>query len=140
MGVERRERRKVIGDGQTECNGTDDRSEGAKQIGEIYDRWPWVEATVWTPRMLTALETGIKGGKWFSLIDKVYKMPNLRSAFGRVRTNGKAAGVDQQTIEMFEQNEEANLANLSEELREGRYRAIGEPRDAQQYATASDER
>ena len=96
-------------------------SEGTKQIGEIYDRWPWVEATVWTPRMLTALETGIKGGKWFSLIDKVYKMPNLRSAFGRVRANGKAAGVDQQTIEMFEQNEEANLANLSEELREGRY-------------------
>jgi hypothetical protein len=28
--------------------------------------------------MLTALETGIKGGKWFSLIDKVYTMPNLQ--------------------------------------------------------------
>jgi RNA-directed DNA polymerase len=75
--------------------------EGAKQIREIYDRWPWVEATVWTPRMLTALETGIKGGKWFSVIE-AYKMPNLRSAFGRARANEKAAGVDQQTIEMFE--------------------------------------
>ena len=39
-------------------------SEGAKQDGEIYDRWSWVEVAVWTPRMLTALETGVKGGKW----------------------------------------------------------------------------
>ena len=38
---------------------------------ETYERWAWVEPRVWTERMLTALETGIKGGKWFSLIDKV---------------------------------------------------------------------
>jgi RNA-directed DNA polymerase len=95
--------------------------EGAKQIGEIYDQWPWVEATVWTPRMLTALETGIKGGKWFSLIDKVYKKPNLQSAFTKVKANAGAAGVDHQTIEMFEQHEDANLGNLSDGLREGRY-------------------
>ncbi len=97
-------------------------SGGTKQIGEIYDRWPWVEATVWTPRMLTALETGIKGGKWFSLIDKVYTMPNLQSAFRKVKANAGAAGVDQQTIEMFEQQEAANLMNLTERLREGKYR------------------
>ena len=97
-------------------------SEGTKQIGEIYDRWPWVEATVWTPRMLTALEKGIKGGKWFSLIDKVYKMPNLQSAFAQVKANAGAAGVDHQTIEMFEQQADANLANLCEGLQEGRYR------------------
>ena len=30
-----------------------------------------VEPKVWTERMLTALEQGVKGGKWFSLIDKV---------------------------------------------------------------------
>ncbi len=42
-------------------------STGTKQSGEIYERWPWVEVAVRTPRMLTALETGIKGGKWFSL-------------------------------------------------------------------------
>ena len=95
-------------------------SEGTKQIGDIYDRWPWVEATVWTPRMLTALETGIKGGKWFSLIDKVYTMPNLQSSFTKVKANAGAAGVDQQTIEMFEQDEVANLMNLSERLREGK--------------------
>ena len=42
--------------------------EGAKQVGEIRDRWFWVEPEVWTERMLTALEEGVKGGKWFSLI------------------------------------------------------------------------
>ena len=30
-------------------------------------KWSWVEAEVWTERMLTTLETGVKGGKWFSL-------------------------------------------------------------------------
>lgn len=96
--------------------------ERTKQDGDIYDRWPWVEVVVWTPRMLTALETGIKGGKWFSLIDKVYALPNLSVAFARVKANAGAAGVDQQTIEMFEQDLDANLANLSEGLREGSYR------------------
>ena len=31
-----------------------------------------VEPKVWTERMLTALVQGVKGGKWFSLIDKVH--------------------------------------------------------------------
>ena len=31
----------------------------------------WVEASVWNERMLAALKNGVKGGKWFSLIDKV---------------------------------------------------------------------
>jgi hypothetical protein len=36
----------------------------AKQAGEIQGRWSWVEPSVWTERMLTALEVGVKGGKW----------------------------------------------------------------------------
>ena len=36
----------------------------AKQPGSIYDRWPWVVPTVWSERMLTALEQGVKGGVW----------------------------------------------------------------------------
>jgi hypothetical protein len=31
--------------------------------GEILLRWGWVESTVWTEQMLTALEHGVKGGK-----------------------------------------------------------------------------
>jgi len=47
---------------------------GAKQAGEIRARWAWVEPTIWTERMLAALEQGVKGGKWFSLMNKVYRM------------------------------------------------------------------
>ena len=45
---------------------------GAKQTGEARGRWSWAEPSVWTGRMLRALEEGVKGGKWYSLIDKVY--------------------------------------------------------------------
>ena len=33
-------------------------SKEAKQAGEIRARWAWVEPSVWTERMLTALERG----------------------------------------------------------------------------------
>lgn len=95
---------------------------GAKQTGKVRGRWAWAEPAVWTERMLTALEEGVKGGKWFSLIDKVYALPNLRAAFARVKRNGGAAGVDHQTIEHFEEHLEENLQMLSQALREGRYR------------------
>jgi len=72
--------------------------------------------------MLTALEEGVKGGQWFSLIDKVYTLPALRQAFARVKANGGAAGVDHQTVEMFERDLEANLEKLSQRLRDGSYR------------------
>ena len=72
--------------------------------------------------MLAALEKGVKGGIWFSLIDKVYAMGNLRSAFASVKRNGGAAGVDHRTIEMFEAQLEANLERLSANLRNGSYR------------------
>ena len=72
--------------------------------------------------MLTALENGVKGGVWFSLIDKVHSAGNLRAAFAAVKVNQGAAGVDHQTIEMFEANLEANLRRLAEDLRTGTYR------------------
>jgi len=93
----------------------------AKQSGEIKTRWEWVEPEVWTERMLTALEEGVKGGKWFSLIDKVRALGNLRKAFGRVKANGGAAGVDHQTVEMFERDLEKNLEEIARKLREGNY-------------------
>lgn len=97
-------------------------SERTRQAGETQGRWAWVEPSVWTERMLTALEKGVKGGKWFSLIDKVYALANLRAAFAKVKANRGAAGVDHQTIEMFEHCLEENLGKLSRTLREGSYR------------------
>jgi len=96
--------------------------ETATQAGEIRARWAWVEPSVWTDRMLAALEEGVKGGKWYSLMDKVYTMSNLRAAFAKVKANGGAAGVDHQTVEMYERHLEENLERLSQALEEGRYR------------------
>jgi RNA-directed DNA polymerase len=96
-------------------------SKVTKQAGEIRARWAWVEPEVWTERMLTALEQGVKGGKWFSLMDKVYALGNLRKAFEQVKANGGAAGVDHQTIEMFERHLEQNLEKLSQSLKDGSY-------------------
>jgi len=96
--------------------------ETATQAGEIRARWDWVEPSVWTERMLTALKKGVKGGKWFSLMDKVYAPANLRVGFAKVKANRGAAGVDHQTIRMFEAHLEENLDRLSRSLREGSYR------------------
>jgi RNA-directed DNA polymerase len=72
--------------------------------------------------MLTALETGIKGSKWYSLMDKVYAPANLRVAFARVKANGGATGVDHQTIEGYAQHLEENLEKLSQSLKDETYR------------------
>jgi RNA-directed DNA polymerase len=93
----------------------------AKQAGEVRARWAWVEPSVWTERMLTALEEGVKGGKWFSLIDKVSAPRVLQWAFARVKANGGAAGVDHQTIAMYEQRLEQQTEYLARTLREGSY-------------------
>jgi len=94
----------------------------ARENQERRARWSWVEPAVWTDRMLAALETGVQGGQWFSLIDKVYSLPNLRSAFARVKANDGAAGVDQETVKAFASHEEANLEKLGGLLRAGKYR------------------
>ena len=98
---------------------------GATQAGDIRARWAWVEPSVWTDRMLTALEAGVKGGRWFSLVDKVYALPTLRAAFARVKANQGAAGVDHQTVAMYEAHLDAHLVALSASLRDGTYRPQG---------------
>ena len=95
---------------------------GARRAREPRDRWCWVEPSVWTERMLTALENGVKGDRWYSLMDKVHSIDNLRSAFARVKANRGSAGVDHVTIRRFEANREVELEKLAEELRAGRYR------------------
>ena len=93
----------------------------AKQAGEARPRWWWVEPSVWTERMLTALEQGVKGGVWFSLIDKVYSEGNLQAAFAAVAANDGAAGVDHVTIEQFAARLPENLEYLHTSLQAGTY-------------------
>ena len=83
--------------------------------------WSWVEATVWSDRMLAALGNGVRGGKWHSLIDKVYAQPTLQAAWKRVAMNRGAAGIDRMSIERFDANAEHYLAVLGQELRNGSY-------------------
>lgn len=86
------------------------------------DRFDWAEPAAWTARMLEALERGVKGGRWHSLIDKVYSERNLRAAFGRVKRNQGSAGVDHVSVERFEAELEVNLERLREGLGTGTYR------------------
>jgi RNA-directed DNA polymerase len=72
--------------------------------------------------MVSALVNGVEGGKWYSLMDKVCAPKTLALAWARVRANRGTAGVDGQSVERFEAQADRYLAELSRELREGRYR------------------
>lgn len=82
----------------------------------------WVEASVWTQRMVSALGNGVKGGRWFSLIDKVSAPTTLLLAWTKVRSKGGAAGVDGQSLERFAARSDDYLAELASALRGGSYR------------------
>lgn len=93
------------------------------QGAEAHGRdWSWVEASVWSERMLAALENGVKGGKWFSLIDKVYRTETLKAAWNKVKANGGAAGVDGESVERFAGRAELYLEELSTALKKGTYK------------------
>jgi RNA-directed DNA polymerase len=97
--------------------------ETAKQETESDSlQWEWVEASVWTKRMLAALVNGVKGGKWYSLIDKVYDSRTLKVAWKQVASNKGAAGVDKVSINRFRSNERHYLKELERDLRSGAYR------------------
>jgi RNA-directed DNA polymerase len=100
---------------------TSARVQTAKQAEEIRSRWSWVEPNVWTDRMLTALENGVKGGVWFSLIDKVYAKATLDAAFKDVKANAGSPGIDHMTVERFAARADQELEKLAEYLKAGNY-------------------
>ena len=71
--------------------------------------------------MLEALERGVKGGKWFSLIDKVYAEKTLAVGWEKVKSNAGACGVDGITIERFEKQAEGRLLAVKEQIERGDY-------------------
>ena len=76
---------------------------------------------VWTERMLATLETGIEGGKWFRLIDKVWSPKNLGRSLEKVIAKGGSAGVDQQSARQIEVHKDQTIAKLEQELRSTQY-------------------
>ena len=71
--------------------------------------------------MLAALRNGVKGNQWFSLIDKVYGEKTLEVAWGKVKSNAGACGVDGITVEVFERESQERLLAVKEHLKEGSY-------------------
>ena len=65
---------------------------------------------------------GLKGDKWFRLIDKVSREENLFSGWVQVASNDGAAGVDHVSIDGFAKQLSHNLKRLNETLRNGSYR------------------
>ena len=93
----------------------------ATPAGEPPSVRDWANPCVWTERMLNTLETGVRGGKWHTLIDKVYAPQNLFAASGNVIGNQGAAGVDHQTVEDFRAHRQQELDRLHESLRTDQY-------------------
>ncbi len=80
------------------------------------------EPEIWTERMLKALGDGVQGGKWYSLMDKVYPLKTLRKAWNQVRKNKGAAGIDGQSVSVFDRKSEDYLKELAQQLEEGKYK------------------
>jgi RNA-directed DNA polymerase len=81
----------------------------------------WAEASIWTDRMKSALGNGVKGGKWFSLMDKVFRPAVLETAWRKVERNKGSSGIDGQSVERFATGAELYLAELHEKLKCGLY-------------------
>jgi RNA-directed DNA polymerase len=95
---------------------------GPRFSGDALAHWAWTEPSVWTNPMLATLEqNSVRGGKWHSLIDKVYKPENLYSSFRKVAANKGAPGADHVTIEDFRSHLDGNIAKLHDHLRSGQY-------------------
>jgi len=94
-----------------------------KQDSDIrpQNKWDWVESTIWTERMLAALNNGVKGNKWFSLWDKLIRKSTLKIAWEQVNGNKGSAGIDKVSIARFKEHAERYLEELAETLRSGTY-------------------
>lgn len=79
------------------------------------------ERGVWTEPMLMALKRGLKGNKWFSLIDKVQSARTLQLAWEKVKSNAGACGVDGITIGRFDKDSQSRLLAVSEQIKRGSY-------------------
>jgi RNA-directed DNA polymerase len=72
--------------------------------------------------LTTLLENKVRGGKWHALIDKVYAELNLFTAARKVTAKEKAAGIDGQSCEAFEEHLLVETRQLSEQIKDQTYR------------------
>lgn len=92
-----------------------------KQVEEDLWQRHKAERGVWSEPMLMALQRGLEGNKWFSLIDKVWSERTLGLAWEKVKSNAGACGVDGITIGRFAKDSQTGLLALREQLKRGTY-------------------
>lgn len=94
---------------------------GDKQVEEdLWQRYK-AERRIWTEPMLMALGKGVKGNKWFSLIDKMSADKTLQLGWEKVQDNAGGCGVDHITVERFAKDSQNRLLAIKEQLRKGSY-------------------
>ena len=69
--------------------------------------------------MLEALSKGVKGGKWYSLMDKVWDSSHLTLGVWEVIRNDGAPGVDHRSCEQLERELSSEVDRLHRQLRDG---------------------
>ncbi len=72
--------------------------------------------------LTTLLSNKVKGGRWHALIDKVYAERNHFTAARKVTAKEKAAGVDGQSCETFEEHLVVETRRLAEQINAQTYR------------------
>jgi RNA-directed DNA polymerase len=72
--------------------------------------------------MLEALTKGVRGGKWYSLMDKVWDASHLTLGAWAVIRNEGAPGVDHRSCEQLERELSNEVDLLQRQLRDGTYR------------------
>ena len=75
--------------------------------------------------MLDTLNVGVRGGKWHTLIDKVFDKRNLYASARKVTGKKGAAGVDHQSTGDFSERAMAEIDRLHEQLHGDLYRPLG---------------
>jgi RNA-directed DNA polymerase len=93
----------------------------AKQGREVPALWEWTEAVVWTERMVATLERGITGGKWYSLMDKVWKQANLQRAVEKVAQGKSKHKADGRKCRRYAEQSAQRLPTLQAKLKSGQY-------------------
>jgi len=101
----------------------------AKQGREVPPKWEGTEAAVWTERMLATLERGIKGGRWYSLYDKVWKMENLQRAVQKVAAGKSPKKPDGRKCRRYAEQSARRLPQLQRSIQSSQY----QPQPAQRH-------
>ena len=113
---------------QSEANSSAVPATGKQDEEALWQRHK-VQRGVWSEKILKALERGIKGGVWFSLIDKVCAERTLQLAWERVQHKAGACGVDCMSVGHFAKDSQNRLLAVKEHLKSGTYQPKPVKRD-----------